>query len=88
MLFYEKLKELRIKSGLTQHAMAQKLQINDRSYQNYEYGKREPNIEALIRISAILHVSLDELVCRSDYLSAHEVFFDECQTNPPTYPTK
>lgn len=88
MHFYEKLKELRIESGITQHAMAQRLQINDRSYQNYEYGKREPNIETLIRISAILHVSLDELVCRNDYLSSHEAFFGECQINLPANPTK
>lgn len=77
MKFHEKLKELRITNGLSQHFMAEHLKINDRSYQNYEYGKREPNIETLILISAILHVSLDELLCREDYLRSHGVSVDE-----------
>lgn len=77
MKFHEKLKELRISNGLSQHYMAEHLKINDRSYQNYEYGKREPNIETLILISAILHVSLDELLCREDYLQSREVSVDE-----------
>lgn len=77
MLFNEKLKELRVSKGLSQHFMAEQLNINDRSYQNYEYGKREPNIETLIRLSAILDVSLDNLLCRNDFLQTHEVSSDE-----------
>lgn len=77
MLFNEKLKELRVSKGLSQHFMAEQLNINDRSYQNYEYGKREPNIETLIRLSAILDVSLDNLLCRNDFLQSHEVSSDE-----------
>ncbi len=42
MLFHEKLRELRVAKGFSQHFVAQQLRINDRSYQNYEYGKREP----------------------------------------------
>ncbi len=77
MLFNEKLRELRTAKGLSQHAIAQQLQINDRSYQNYEYGTREPNIETLILLSSILSVSLDELLCRNDYLQSHGVSVDE-----------
>lgn len=78
MKFHEKLKELRVSNGLSQHFIAEHLQINDRSYQNYEYGEREPNIETLIRLSAILDVSLDELLCRDDFLQSREVYADEC----------
>lgn len=77
MQFYEKLRELRISSGFTQHAMAEQLKINDRSYQNYEYGKREPDIKTLILLASILNVSLDELLCRDDYLKFREVSSDE-----------
>ncbi len=77
MQFYEKLKELRTSKGLTQHFMAEQLQINDRSYQNYEYGKREPNIESLIQLSVILDVSLDELLCRNDFLKSRAISVDE-----------
>lgn len=78
MQFHEKLRDLRISSGFTQHTMAEQLEINDRSYQNYEYGKREPDIKTLIRLSSILKVSLDELLCRDDYLKSHGVSSDEC----------
>lgn len=77
MLFYEKLKELRISKGFTQHQMAEKLNIGDRSYQNYEYGKREPSINTLLEISLILDVSLDELLCRDDFLKFHEASVGE-----------
>ena len=76
MQFYEKLKELRMSKELTQHFMAEPLQINDRSYQNYEYGKREPDIKSLILLSVILNVSLDELLCRNDYLKSLEAPVD------------
>ncbi|MCI8659566.1 MAG: helix-turn-helix transcriptional regulator [Lachnospiraceae bacterium] len=78
MQFHEKLRDLRISSGFTQHSMAERLEINDRSYQNYEYGKREPDIKTLILLSSILKVSLDELLCREDYLKSHGAFSDEC----------
>ncbi|RGC22793.1 XRE family transcriptional regulator [Hungatella hathewayi] len=77
MLFHEKLRELRVAKGFSQHFVAQQLRINDRSYQNYEYGKREPNIDTLILLSAIFKVSLDELLCRDDFLKSHEVCVDE-----------
>ncbi len=77
MKFNEKLKELRMSKGLSQHFMAEQININDRSYQNYEYGKREPNIETLIQLSAILDVSLDDLLCRNDFLQSCEVSSDE-----------
>ncbi|MFG6369283.1 MAG: helix-turn-helix domain-containing protein [Lachnospiraceae bacterium] len=77
MQFYEKLKELRMSKGLTQHYIAEQLQINDRSYQNYEYGKREPDIKSIILLSVILNVSLDELLCRNDYLKSLEASVDE-----------
>lgn len=77
MKFNEKLRQLRIEKGFSQHSIAQQLQINDRSYQNYEYGTREPNIETLIRLSAIFQISLDELLCRDDFLQSHEVSVDE-----------
>ena len=88
MQFHEKLKELRISKGFTQHSMAEQLKINDRSYQNYEYGKREPDIKSLILLSSILSISLDDLLCRNDYLDSLEVPVGEYETNPPTHPTK
>lgn len=77
MYFFKKLKKLRISRGFTQHFLAKQLNINDCSYQNYEYGKRKPDIKTLILLSAILNVSLDELLCREDYLNSLEEPVDE-----------
>lgn len=77
MLFHEKLRSVREEQKLTQHTVAKKLGITDRSYQNYEYGNREPNIETLIRLSYILDITLDELLCRSDFQYYSEESVDE-----------
>lgn len=60
--FGERLKEERVQRNLTQSAMAEMLGIKRSTYSLYESGKREPNIEILQQIAAILCVTLDELV--------------------------
>ena len=64
MQFHEKLRDLRISSGFTQHSMAEQLEINDRSYQNYEYGQREISSEALFKLADFYHVTTDYLLGR------------------------
>lgn len=78
MEFNQKLRESRTAANLTQKDIAKKLNISERAYQHYEGGSREPNIKTLIRLSAILNVSLDELLCRDDFLQSHGVSVDEC----------
>ena len=77
MKFNEKLKHLRLSNGFTQIAIAKKLGITDRAYQRYEYGEREPNFDILLKLSIIFNVSLDDLLCREDYLKEHEAVVDE-----------
>ncbi|MCI9080597.1 MAG: helix-turn-helix transcriptional regulator [Lachnospiraceae bacterium] len=77
MKFNQKLQETRKTANLTQKRLAQKLEISERAYQHYEAGTREPNIETLIKLSSILNVSLDDLLCKEDFLQSHEVFSDE-----------
>lgn len=59
-----KLKELRIAENLTQKALADKLDITQFTYSNYETGFTEPSIETLIKIADHYHVTLDYLVGR------------------------
>lgn len=65
MKFNECLKYQREKCGYTQKQVAELLDIAPRSYQRYELGEREPNIETLIRIADFFKISLDELVGRN-----------------------
>ena len=51
--------------GFTQKQMADLLEIAPRSYQRYESGEREPNIETLVRIADFFKISLDDLIGRN-----------------------
>ena len=64
MKLCENLVELRLKRKLTQAAVAKEVEIDTRSYQNYEYGKRTPPLNTLIALADFYGVSLDELVGR------------------------
>ncbi len=57
-----RLKEIRKQKGLTQTEVAQKLNIQKQTYQNYELGKREPSIDMLIKLADLFHTSVDDLI--------------------------
>lgn len=57
-----RLKELRMRKGLTQKGVAEALNIARNTYNQYETGKRAPDIETLCRIANFFGVSVDYLV--------------------------
>ncbi len=65
-VFSTKLKEIRISNNVTQKQLADFLGINERSYQNYEYGNREPNFDITVKLANYLEVSVDYLLGRTD----------------------
>ena len=71
MDFSERLKQLRLSHGISQQALAFKVNISDTALQNYEYGKRKPTFDALISLADFFDVSLDYLVGRSDDPARH-----------------
>lgn len=58
------LKNLRKTFNKTQEEIAKNLNLQKQTYQNYELGKREPNIDTLIKLADYFDVSLDFLVGR------------------------
>ncbi len=78
-MFNKRLREMRMKRGLTQQKLADTLNIALRSYQCYETGTRRPSYEILIQIGDILHVSIDFLLGRDDFLQSLGVSVDEYQ---------
>lgn len=62
--FSQRLKELRLKKGLTQKEIADLVHVNRVTYTNWEKGKREPNFETLLKLADLLEVSLDSLFGR------------------------
>lgn len=61
-MIVERLKDLRIAKNLSQPDMAKILNTPLATYRSYEYGKREPNHELLVKISNILDTSIDYLL--------------------------
>ena len=63
-----KLKELRIKKGISQVKLAMDLHLTQNSISRYENNQREADYETLIKFADYFDVSLDELLER-DYPS-------------------
>ncbi|VIQ83156.1 Cro/CI family transcriptional regulator [Streptococcus pneumoniae] len=63
-VFPQRLKELRLKKGLTQTELGEKVGVKQSTFTNWENGKREPNFETIIKIADLLEVSLDWLFGR------------------------
>lgn len=59
-----KLKELRKKHGYTIQAVCDGADIPIRTYQNYEYGKREISAEAIVKLCTFYGVTTDYLLGR------------------------
>lgn len=62
--FSQRLKELRLKRGLTQQEIADLVHVNRVTYTNWEKGKREPSFENLVKLADLFEVSLDWLFGR------------------------
>lgn len=62
MKFDEKLQKLRKASGLSQEALADKLNISRQAVSKWESGVSYPETDKLIQMSKIFNCSLDELV--------------------------
>lgn len=63
-VFPQRLKELRLKKGLTQKDIADLVHVNRVTYTNWEKGNREPSFENLVKLADLLEVSLDWLFGR------------------------
>lgn len=57
-----RLKEARIKRGLTQEQVAEKILVSRVTISHWENGKSLPDIASLISLSDLYAISLDELV--------------------------
>lgn len=61
-----RLKELRIKSGISQLKLAMDMDMNQNSISRYENGVREADYATLIKFADYFGVSLDYLLERTD----------------------
>ena len=62
MSFADKIYMLRSQAGLSQAAFAEKLQVSRQTVSKWELGTSYPEIDKLIAISDLFHVSIDYLL--------------------------
>ena len=72
MEFNEKLQELRKSKGLTQEELAESLFVSRTAISKWESGRGYPSIDSLKEISRYFSVTIDELICPEDIISAAE----------------
>jgi transcriptional regulator with XRE-family HTH domain len=72
MEFNEKLQELRKSKGLTQEELAEALFVSRTAISKWESGRGYPNLDSLKQISRFFAVSIDELICSEEIISAAE----------------
>ncbi|MBQ2487986.1 MAG: helix-turn-helix transcriptional regulator, partial [Ruminococcus sp.] len=70
MEFNEKLQELRKSKGLTQEELAKELYVSRTAISKWESGRGYPNIDSLKEISRYFSVSIDELICPDEIITA------------------
>ncbi|GHU76463.1 hypothetical protein FACS1894188_09040 [Clostridia bacterium] len=63
----ENLKFTRKRKNILQKDVADFLRVPLRTYQSYEYGEAEPNIENLRKLADFFQVSVDYLLGRKNY---------------------
>lgn len=61
-MFAERLVYFRNKVGLTQEELSKRLGMARTTYQGYENGKREPDIDTLERIAKFYETSVDDML--------------------------
>lgn len=61
MSFQEKLKELRLKNGLSQKKLADEIGVAQSSINYWEKGQRMPSVDAAHRLAEYFNISIDEL---------------------------
>lgn len=59
------LQRLRKDHHFTQTQFSKKLNISRQAYSNYETGKRIPDLDIIIRIANIYHISLENLLTQT-----------------------
>lgn len=59
---HNRIHEQRRNMGLTQLQLARELKISPSTVGMYEQGRRTPDLETLIALSRLFHVSLDYLI--------------------------
>ena len=78
MEFNEKLQELRKSRAMTQEELAEALFVSRTAISKWEQGRGYPSLDSLKEISRFFSVSIDDLICSEEIISAAADEKKEC----------
>ena len=78
MEFNEKLQELRKARSLTQEELAEALFVSRTAVSKWESGRGYPSLDSLREISRFFSVSIDDLICSEEVITAANVEKKAC----------
>lgn len=61
-----KINQLRKLSGMTQEQLAEKLNVSRQTISKWESGNTFPDLESVVKLSKMFHVSLEDLLMEAD----------------------
>ena len=73
MDFCEKLQQLRIKNGLTQEQLAEKVYVSRVAVSKWESGRGYPNLDSLRKLAKVFNLTIDELLSTDELIDIVEV---------------
>lgn len=65
----QRIKYLRKKNGVTQKELAKILYVSESTVSGWERGRAEPNIDFIVRLTALFHVSLNYLIIGNEKIT-------------------
>lgn len=80
--FSDKLKKIRIKTGLSQRQLAEKLGVSQNAICNWENGKREPKFETIKEIADLFDVPISYFWNDTPLNSSKDFLFSDSNTAP------
>ncbi len=66
-----KLKDARMRAGMTQEKVAEEIQVTRQTISNWENEKSFPDIVSVIRLSSLYGISLDQLLKGDEEMMEH-----------------
>lgn len=81
---YEKIKNLRIHSGMSQPQLAERLGVTKSAVNAWEMGMNSPSLSYIIRLAQIFGVSTDYLLGVNERLTVDITNLDELQKQAVT----
>lgn len=67
----QKLRDVRVRSGLTQESVAEKINVSRQTISNWENEKSYPDIMSVIELSNLYSISLDDLLKGDNKMLKH-----------------